>query len=84
MVHPNQTNVSFFDSKYNCSSATLIVGTLVYASYGKLDPGSIGELLESRDRRLTGPTMPPSGLYMHRVWYPGNAGVMMGTAGVID
>lgn len=61
-----------------------IVGTLVYASYGKLDPGSIGELLESRDRRLTGPTMPPSGLYMHRVWYPGNAGIMMGTAGVVD
>lgn len=59
-----------------------IVGTLVYASYGKLDPGSIAELLESRDRRLTGPTMPPGGLYMHRVWYPGNAGIMMGTAGV--
>jgi len=58
-----------------------IVGTLVYASYGKLDPASIGELLESRDRRLTGPTMPPSGLYMNRVWYPGNAGVLMGTAG---
>lgn len=58
-----------------------IVGTLVYASYGKLDPDSIGELLESRDRRLTGPTMPPSGLYMHRVWYPGNAGIMMGTSG---
>ena len=57
-----------------------IVGTLVYASYGKLDPGSIGELLESRDRRLTGPTMPPSGLYMNRVWYPGNAGIMMGTS----
>jgi len=58
-----------------------IVGTLVYASYGKLDPASIGELLESRDRRLTGPTMPPSGLYMNRVWYPGNAGIMMGTSG---
>lgn len=61
-----------------------IVGTLVYASYGKLDPASIGELLESRDRRLTGPTMPASGLYMHRVWYPGNAGIMMGTSHSLD
>lgn len=54
-----------------------IVGTLVYASYGKLDPGDIPRLLETRDRRLTGPTMPPQGLYMNRVWYDGPAGEMM-------
>lgn len=54
-----------------------IVGTLVYASYGKLEPSSIPALLEKGDRRLTGPTMPPQGLYMHRVWYDGPAGQMM-------
>ena len=54
-----------------------IVGTLVYASYGKLNPEDIPKLLEAGDRRLTGPTMPPQGLYMHRVWYPGNVGKMM-------
>lgn len=54
-----------------------IVGTLVYASYGKLEPDEIPHLLELRDRRLTGPTMPPQGLYMHRVWYDGPAGRMM-------
>ena len=45
-----------------------IVGTLVYASDGKLAPGDIPALLEAGDRRLTGPTMPPQGLYMHRLW----------------
>ena len=30
-----------------------------------------------RDRRLTGPTMPPQGLYMNRVGYDGPAGEMM-------
>jgi tRNA pseudouridine38-40 synthase len=54
-----------------------IVGTLVYASYGKLEPEDIPRLLELGDRRLTGPTMPPQGLYMHRVWYEGAVGQMM-------
>ena len=56
-----------------------IVGTMVYASYGKISPEEIPALLEMRDRRLTGPTMPPQGLYMNRVWYDGTVGAMMGT-----
>ena len=52
---------------YNMCRA--MVGTMVYASYGKLSPESIPELLEKGDRRLTGPTMPPQGLYMNKVWY---------------
>ena len=54
-----------------------IVGTLVYASYGKLEPEDIPGLLLKGDRRLTGPTMPPQGLYLHRLWYDGAAGEMM-------
>ena len=59
---------------YNMCRA--IVGTLVYASYGKLEPEEIPELLEKGDRRLTGPTMPPQGLYLNRVWYPEPVGAM--------
>ena len=50
---------------------------MVYASYGKLRPEDIPALLEKGDRRLTGPTMPPQGLYLNRVWYDGAAGEMM-------
>ena len=60
---------------YNMCRA--IVGTLVYASYGKLEPEDIPALLEKGDRRLTGPTMPPQGLYLNRLWYDGPAGEMM-------
>ncbi len=60
---------------YNMCRA--IVGTLVYASYGKLLPEEIPALLEQGDRRLTGPTMPPQGLYLNRVWYEGAVGEMM-------
>ena len=59
---------------YNMCRA--MVGTMVYASYGKLRPEEIPALLEKGDRRLTGPTMPPQGLYLNRVWYDGPVGEM--------
>ena len=59
---------------YNMCRA--MVGTMVYASYGKLLPEEIPALLEKGDRRLTGPTMPPQGLYLNRVWYDGAVGEM--------
>ena len=57
-----------------------IVGPMVYASYGKIEPEAIPALLATRDRRLTGPTMPPQGLYLNRVWYDGTVGDMMNQA----
>ncbi len=55
-----------------------IVGTLVYCSEGKLSPEELPAILESRDRRLSGPTAPPQGLYLTGVWYSGAAGRLMG------
>lgn len=60
---------------YNMCRA--MVGTMVYASYGKLLPEDIPQLLRLGDRRLTGPTMPPQGLYLNRVWYDGAVGDML-------
>ena len=34
-------------------------------------------LLEAGDRRLTGPTVPPQGLALTRIWYEGAVGEMM-------
>ena len=60
---------------YNMARA--MAGTLIYASEGKLSPEEIPQLLQTRDRRLTGPTVPPQGLYLTRVWYDGVVGDMM-------
>lgn len=57
---------------YNMARA--IAGTLLYVGLGKIEPGEIPRLLETGDRRLTGPTMPPQGLYLKRVWYEGEVG----------
>ena len=46
-----------------------MVGTCVYASEGKLSPEDIPRLLEARNRTADGPTVPPGGLYMTRLWY---------------
>jgi len=60
---------------YNMARA--MAGTLLYVSEGKLELEEIPSLLDSRDRRLAGPTVPPQGLYMTDIWYDGPAGEMM-------
>ncbi|MBQ9161990.1 MAG: tRNA pseudouridine(38-40) synthase TruA [Clostridia bacterium] len=47
----------------------IIVGTLLDVAYGKISPDSIGERLDSLDRRKMGRTAPPDGLYLNRVFY---------------
>lgn len=60
---------------YNMARA--IVGTMVFSAFGKIAPEDIPIFLEKRDRRLTGPTMPPQGLYLSKLWYDGDVGEMM-------
>jgi len=59
---------------YNMARA--MVGTLLYVSEGKISPKELPELLKKKDRRLTGPTVPPDGLYMTKIWYDGEVGDM--------
>ncbi len=46
-----------------------ITGTVLYAAEGKLQPEDIPRILESGNRTLAGPTVPPGGLYLTRLWY---------------
>lgn len=52
---------------YNMARA--MAGTVVYAAEGKILPEQIGEILDSGNRTAAGPTVPPGGLYMTRLWY---------------
>lgn len=47
----------------------IIVGTLVYVGCGKLSENDIAELIEKKDRRLSGITAPPQGLALVEVNY---------------
>jgi tRNA pseudouridine38-40 synthase len=46
-----------------------IVGTLVEIGKGRISEDRMKTILASRDRRLAGPTAPPSGLFLERIVY---------------
>ena len=60
---------------YNMARA--MAGTLIYVSEGKILPETLPLLLGQKDRRLAGPTVPPDGLFLTRIWYDGEIGEMM-------
>jgi len=59
---------------YNMARA--MAGTLLYVSEGKISPEDIPNLLEQKDRCLTGPTAPPDGLFLTGLWYSGDVGAL--------
>jgi tRNA pseudouridine38-40 synthase len=46
-----------------------LVGTLVAVGEGKIDPGSMPDILAARSRSAAGPVAPPQGLTLIRVVY---------------
>jgi tRNA pseudouridine38-40 synthase len=46
-----------------------IAGTLAHWEEKGLDPGDLREAIQSRNRKLTGPTAPPQGLFLWKVEY---------------
>ena len=52
---------------YNMARA--MVGTVVYAAEGKFPPEAVADILAGKNRTAAGPTAPPGGLYMTRLWY---------------
>jgi len=52
--------------------ARILAGTIVSAGQGKIDTDTIEAIIESHDRVLAGPTMPPEGLLLERVYFAGH------------
>lgn len=55
-----------------------MVGTLLEVGRGRLAPTDIDRLIELRDRSRSGPTVPPRGLCLASVEYPGDSSVTPG------
>ncbi|OCN01273.1 tRNA pseudouridine(38,39,40) synthase TruA [Clostridium sp. W14A] len=66
--------VSFFVSAdgYLYHMVRIMVGTMLRVAEGKLEPEAMERILTACDRRAAGPTAPPQGLYLNRVFYPVN------------
>jgi len=50
-----------------------IVGTLIEVGKGRLAATDLPEIFAARDRSLSGPTVPPEGLYLVALEYPAPA-----------
>ncbi len=47
----------------------IIAGTLVEVGRGKTEPGDMDRIIDATDRSAAGPTLPPTGLCLERIWY---------------
>ncbi len=56
---------------YLYNMVRILAGTVLLAGQGKLDPAEVPAILQSRDRRRAGPTLPAKGLCLVGVDYPG-------------
>lgn len=56
---------------YLYNMVRILAGTILQAGLGKLDPAQVPAILQSRDRRRAGPTLPANGLCLADVQYPG-------------
>lgn len=50
----------------------IMAGTLMDVGSGRLDEEGLGEIIERGERSEAGRTAPPQGLYLNRVFYPGD------------
>ena len=48
----------------------IMLGTLLRVQQGKITADDIPKILKAKDRSLAGPTAPPWGLYLNKVFYP--------------
>lgn len=64
--------VSFFVSAdgFLYHMVRILVGTMLRVAEGKFEPEDMKRILEARNRAAAGPTAPPQGLYLNRVFYP--------------
>ena len=56
--------IEFVGGGFLWHQVRIMVGTLIQVGLGRLEAGSIPEVLAARDRNASGPTAPPHGLYL--------------------
>lgn len=70
MIKDDLVHIQFEGSGFLKHMVRNLVGTLVWVGKGKFKPEEVREILESRDRKRAGPTAPPQGLCLVKVFYP--------------
>jgi tRNA pseudouridine38-40 synthase len=62
--------LEFLGKSFLHQMVRIICGTLLYVGLGKFKPDDVAAILKSKDRKRAGPTLPPNGLFLVKVFYP--------------
>jgi tRNA pseudouridine38-40 synthase len=66
---PSEIYFSIRGTHFLYKMVRTIVGTLAEIGRGKIDPASLPNILDQRDRKQAGMTAPAKGLTLHRIFY---------------
>ncbi|MDP7034862.1 MAG: tRNA pseudouridine(38-40) synthase TruA [Planctomycetota bacterium] len=69
LAHDDYITFSLVGDGFLYKMVRSLVGTLLEVGRGKMTPEEVAKILAARDRTLAGPTAPPHGLYLDRVFY---------------
>ncbi len=62
--------LDYFGKSFLHQMIRILSGTMLYVGTGKFKPEDIKDILKSKDRKKAGPTLPPNGLFLVKVFYP--------------
>lgn len=65
----DRINIQLRGNGFLYNMVRIITGTLIDVGLGKIKPEDIPNIIESRDRKKAGKTVPPHGLYLMEVYY---------------
>ena len=65
----DRINIELTGNGFLYNMVRIIAGTLVDVGLGKINSEEIPEIIESKDRKNAGKTLPPHGLYLVEVTY---------------
>lgn len=65
----DRINIELTGNGFLYNMVRIIAGTLIDVGLGKINPNDIPEIIESKDRKRAGRTLPPHGLYLVEVNY---------------
>ena len=68
-MKPCGVQIVFAANRFLRKMVRMLTGTVVEVGRGKLEPGTVYDILSSRDRTMAGPCAPPHGLYLVSVEY---------------
>lgn len=70
-LHEPEVHIVVQGDGFLYNQVRIMAGTLVAVGRARMEPARINEILEKKDRRLAGPTLPASGLCLEWIQYPG-------------